>query len=107
CGGALADDEAVAVAIERARRRRWRMVARRGRKEGGEPRRHGRAQLLGTAGDHDVLRAAADGFKGKADALAARGAGARGGQDTPGDPEEEPNIDRRRMAHHLDIARRG
>jgi hypothetical protein len=58
---------------------------------------------LPPASDHSYLPFERNAFVGIADALASRGAGARGGDDTPPDPKKHPNIDGRCMAHHLEI----
>ena len=68
--GAFADHEAVAVAIERARRLLGRVVARAGREQGVEHRRFARAQLFGAARDHERRAIEPDRFVGVADALA-------------------------------------
>ena len=70
-------------------------------------RRPGDVELFGAAGDHHVRLANADGLVAVADRLAARGAGARCRDDAAGEAEEEADIDRRGVAHHLDVAGRG
>jgi hypothetical protein len=63
----------------------------------------GGVQLLGTAGHHHRLLAAADCLIGRADALAAGCTGTGRGVDAPGQTEEHADVDRCGVAHHLQV----
>ncbi len=104
--GALAQHQAVARGVERARRGLRGVVARARGEQRVEHGRLGRVELLGTAGQHRHLAPRTDGLVGVADALAARGAGAGGRQDAAGDAEEHADIDRGGMRHHANVGGR-
>ncbi len=100
----LADHQPVAVDVERPRRGRRFSVAGAGGQQRVEHRHVGRAQFLGAAGHHHVLKPVADGLVGVADPLAARRAGRAGGDHAPRDAEEQADVHRRRVAHHAHVA---
>ena len=100
----LADHQAVAVAVEGARRRLGPVVSRRCREQRVEDRRHGNVEFLGAACDHNVRLAAADRLVGIADTLAAGRAGARCRDDPSRQAEEQPDVHCCGVAHHLDVA---
>ncbi|MNT47533.1 hypothetical protein D3C72_1842550 [compost metagenome] len=79
------------------------IVARAGGEQGVEYCRGGGVELLGATGHHHRLLAAADRFVARAHALAARRTGTGGGVDTPGQAEEHADVDRRGVAHHLQV----
>ncbi len=106
-GGAFAHHEAVAVAVERPWRLGGRGVARAGGEQRVEHRDARRGEFFGATAEHECLAAVADGLVGVADALAAGRAGAGRGNHAPLEAEEQPDVHRRGVRHHLDVAGRG
>ncbi|MNE05684.1 hypothetical protein D3C80_982540 [compost metagenome] len=97
---AFADHQAVACGVVGARAALWGVVLQAGGVERVEDHGFGRAQFLGTAGEHQRQAPELDRLVGIADALAAAGAGAGGGNQATGEAEEDADIGRGGVRHH-------
>ena len=96
----LADHEAVAVAIVGTRGRARVVVAATRRIEHVERHGFARAELLGAAAEHHGLVPVLDRLVGEADALAARRAGRRRGDDPALQAEEDADVRAGGVRHH-------
>ena len=99
----LADHESVALGVVGARRESGCVVAAAAGVQRVESLGLRGAQFLRAAGQHARLQAMLNGFEGVADGLAARGAGAVGGDHASLDAEEDADIRRGGVRHHADV----
>jgi hypothetical protein len=100
---ALADHQAVALPVERARRELGPLILAGGGEHDVEDGRVAEVHLLGAAAQHHVLRAGADHLEGGADRLAAADAGRAGGDHTAGEPVVDGEVGRAGVAHELQV----
>ena len=106
--GALADHQAVAPLVERARRSlRGRVERLAGGVEHVEHRGVTEVELLGAAAHHDVGKTGADGLEAMPDGLGRAHAGRRGADHATSDAEIRGEVRRRCVAHELEKRRRG
>ena len=105
--GAFADHEAITGTIERSRGKRGRLVLGTRREKRIKDEGVGGREFLGAAGDHHRLATAANRLIGVADGVARRGTGATGRYNATFQLEVQGDVNRRRMAHRLQVTRRG